>query len=68
VEIHAINGQVPDSLSGWGTAIASAANIQGDVVLSLQDATASSILLWITDLGEANPPKVKITEVGLSSD
>ncbi|CAB4956770.1 unannotated protein [freshwater metagenome] len=68
VQIHTINGQVPNTLAAWGAAVASATNIQGDVVLSLRDATASSLLLWITDLGEGSPPQVQITEVGLSSD
>jgi len=49
-----------------GCPIASARNIQGDVDLALDTVKATSVLVWITDLGDGAVPHVSITEVGLS--
>ncbi|NBR71786.1 MAG: hypothetical protein EBT75_06815, partial [Proteobacteria bacterium] len=62
----AVDGAVPTSLAGWGAPIASARNIQGDVTLPLDGVQATSVLVWITDLGDAPNPHVAISEVGLS--
>jgi serine/threonine-protein kinase len=66
VQIHAIDGTVPSSLVGWGAPVASARNIQGDVDLAADGVMATSVLIWITDLGDGVTPHVSITEVGLS--
>ena len=66
VQIHAIDGTVPRSLIGWGAPVASARNIQGDVDLAVDGVMATSVLIWITDLGDGATPHVSITEVGLS--
>ena len=66
VQIHAVDGAVPTSLAGWGAPIASARNIQGDVDLAVDGMVVSSVLIWITDLGDGATPHVSITEVGLS--
>lgn len=66
VQIHAVNGTDPTALIGWGAPIASARNIQGDVDLDLDEVEATSVLIWITDLGDGAMPHVAITEVGLS--
>ncbi len=68
VQIRTADGPIPESLTAWGTPVAAATNIQGQVVLPLRAVSASSVLLWITDLGEGVPPHVSITEVGLSSE
>ena len=66
VQIHTIDGTVPSSLVGWGAPVASARNIQGDVDLAADGVMATSVLIWITDLGDGVTPHVSITEVGLS--
>ena len=66
VEVHAVNGETPTTLVGWGVPIASARNIQGDIDLALDEVQATSVLVWITDLGDGAVPHVSITEVGLS--
>jgi hypothetical protein len=66
VEVHAVNGATPTTLVGWGVPIASARNIQGDIDLALDEVRATSVLVWITDLGDGAVPHVAITEVGLS--
>jgi serine/threonine-protein kinase len=68
VQVRTVDGSVPDTLEGWGATVASASNIRGDVNLSLNDVAASSVLLWITDLGDETPAHVEITEVGFSSE
>ena len=68
VQIHATDGPAPDSVTGWGASVASATNIGGSIDLSMHEVSASSVLLWITDLGEGIPAHVEITEVGFSSD
>jgi serine/threonine-protein kinase len=67
VEIHTVDGAAPSTLAGWGASIASARTIGGGVDLSLGQVQASSVLIWITDLGDAPTPHVAITEVGLSA-
>jgi hypothetical protein len=66
VEVHAVNGATPTALVSWGVPIASARNIQGDIDLALDEVRATSVLVWITDLGDGAVPHVAITEVGLS--
>jgi serine/threonine-protein kinase len=66
VEVHTVDGETPTSLAGWGASIASAHAIRGAVNLSLDQAQATSVLIWITDLGDAPTPHVAITEVGFS--
>ncbi len=67
VQVHTVRDQAPTTLAGWGGPAASARNIQGDVTLPLDGASATSVLIWITDLGDAPDPHVSITEVGLST-
>jgi eukaryotic-like serine/threonine-protein kinase len=66
IEIHTVDGQDPTTLAGWGRPAASARNIQGDVTLPLDGVQASSVLIWIIDLGDAPTPHVSISEVGFS--
>jgi serine/threonine-protein kinase len=67
VEIHAVNGATPTTLVGWGVPIASARNIQGGIDLALDEARVTSVLVWITDLGDGAVPHVALSEVGLSA-
>ena len=66
VQIHTAADRTPTTLADWGAPAASARNIQGDVTLPLDGVQATSVLVWITDLGDAPNPHVAISEVGLS--
>ena len=58
----------PTQLSGWGAPVASAGDIRGaTTTLDLDGAGGSSILLWITDLGDGPQFRVEITDVLVSS-
>ena len=57
----------PDRLAGWGRPVASANDIQGGTTLDLHGTRGSSILLWITDLGDGPLNRVEITDVLVSS-
>jgi serine/threonine protein kinase len=57
----------PGQLAGWGTPVATASGIKGSTTLDLHGARGSSILLWITDLGDGPQSRVEITDVLVSS-
>jgi hypothetical protein len=67
VQIHTVDGPAPTTLAGWGPPTASADDIRGDISLPLDQVQATSVLIWITDLGDAPNPHVAITEVGISA-
>jgi len=58
----------PNSLAGWGPAVASQSSIGGDVRFDLPAHTERHVLLWITDLGDG-PPRVhaEIDELSVQS-
>ena len=43
-----------DDLSAWGDPVATATDVDGNVRLDLHDADGSSVLVWITDLGDGS--------------
>jgi eukaryotic-like serine/threonine-protein kinase len=58
----------PAELSGWGTPVGSATGIRsGTTTLDLGDAKGTSVLLWITDLGDGPQFRVEITDVLVAS-
>ncbi len=55
-----------DSLDGWGTPVAGATGIGGDVVFDLHGTTGRAVLLWITSLGDA-PYRAQIDELSITT-
>ncbi len=64
VAVYVADG-LPRDLSGWGRPVATAAGIPGDATLDLGGAKGSSVLVWITDLGDGN--RVDIDDILVSS-
>ncbi len=53
-EVYVANGNSPGPPpDGWGQAAATRTDINGDVTIGLGGKTGSTVLLWITDLGDA---------------
>ncbi|HWW53745.1 MAG TPA: hypothetical protein VNY84_08245 [Acidimicrobiales bacterium] len=68
-QVYVANAPPPSALAGWGRPVASFA-VNGQVTsVSLGGAQGSLVLVWITDLGSAPPPQVKVDigELSLSS-
>lgn len=57
----------PAQLSGWGTPVASASGLGPSTTLDLKGTRGTSILLWITDLGDGPQNRVEIADVLVSS-
>jgi eukaryotic-like serine/threonine-protein kinase len=57
----------PATLAGWGQPVTGAQDIQGSTTLDLGGAKGSSVLLWITDLGNGPQNRVEISEVAVST-
>jgi len=57
----------PADLAGWGTPVASASGIGQGTTLDLKGSKGSSVLLWITDLGDGPQYRVEITDVVVTS-
>lgn len=49
-----------EDLSGWGPPVTSAEGIDGDIDFDLGGGTGTAVLLWVTDVGEAN--RVEVVE------
>jgi serine/threonine protein kinase len=55
------------TLASWGSPVATATAIHGQVLLDLHGATGDSVLVWITDLGNGPPWEVALTDIVLTS-
>ena len=66
VEARVATG-APTTLIGWGPIIASATDVRGTVTLDLRRTQGNAVLLWITQLGDAPPWQVVITDVIVTS-
>lgn len=62
-DVYAISGQPAADVSGWGSAVGKL-NGSGTVELPAKSPAVSSILVWITDLGDSN--KVSISEISVA--
>jgi hypothetical protein len=68
-QVYVANAPPPSVLAGWGRPVASFA-VNGQVTsVSLGGVRGNLVLVWITDLGSAPPPQVKVDigELSLSS-
>lgn len=54
------------TLAGWGEPVAEATDIGGDVELDLDDTSGGAVLVWITDLGTDETPRVTISDLILA--
>jgi hypothetical protein len=66
MSVYAADGD-PHQLLGWGSPVASVSDVRGTTTLDLGGARGTSILLWITDLGDGPQNRVEITDVLVSS-
>jgi hypothetical protein len=66
VTVYVGDGSATD-LAGWGAPVARADGIPGGTTLDLAGAGGSSVLLWITDLGDGPTNRVEITEVAVGA-
>jgi hypothetical protein len=66
VTVYVGDGSAAD-LGGWGAPVTGADGITGSTTLDLGGADGSSVLLWITDLGDGPTNRVEITEVVIGS-
>jgi serine/threonine-protein kinase len=57
----------PADLAGWGQPVDHVDGIRGDLAVDLGGATGTSILIWITDLGDGPANRVEITDVLVAS-
>jgi len=53
-EVYVANGRSPGPPpAGWGGVVATKTNVAGDATFNLDGRTGSTVLLWITNLGDA---------------
>jgi hypothetical protein len=58
----------PDSLDGWGPALATRQNIAaGNTTFDVKGARGRYVLVWITDLGDARPARAELAEISVTS-
>jgi serine/threonine-protein kinase len=58
----------PTSLAGWGTPVATRTAIAGTATIQLGHRSATSVLVWITDLGNGPAPvRAEIDEIALKA-
>ena len=63
-EIHLSDTLAP-TVDGWGPAVDAHTNIGGTQRFDLGGRRAQYVLLWITDLGASNPPRMEVSEINV---
>jgi hypothetical protein len=53
-----VAGEPLATLSAWGAPVDAKSNIDGDTTFDLKHTRGAAVLVWITDLGDANATQI----------